>query len=264
MMKPVRSLFLSHGGGPLPLLGEPNHHEMIATLDAIGKQIAKPRAIIVISAHWEAATVKITAHAKPDLIYDYYGFAREAYDLKYPCVGEPELAQQVLSAFKLAEIEAELDSTRGYDHGMFVPLMLMYPQADIPCIQISLQQDLSATKHLQIGQALATLPNDDLLIIGSGFSYHNMRGFGVENAGVQEENEQFNAWLVDTMMNKTLNEAERVKRLKNWSIAPSARACHPREEHLLPLHVCYGLMGRPASEHFAAKILQRDASFFLW
>ena len=258
-------LFLSHGGGPLPLLGDPDHQEMVESLKGIANVISKPSAILIISAHWEASVPTITSGAAPELIYDYAGFPPEAYRIQYPCQGEPELAHQVSRALENAGIPAQQDAQRGFDHGVFVPLKIMYPEADIPCVQLSLVNNLDADTHLAIGQALKSLERENLLVIGSGFSFHNMREFfSPITPDSQAKNKAFEDWLVTTCSSKDIDEAERTRRLANWDKAPHARFCHPREEHLLPLHVCYGLAGRPSDKQLSATILNKAAGMFYW
>ncbi len=258
-------LFISHGGGPLPLLGDPGHEELVARLQGIAANLARPSAILVVSAHWEEPVPTITAGAHPSLIYDYYGFPDEAYEVQYPCPGEPELARKVQAALTQAGIPARLDSQRGFDHGLFVPLKLMYPEADIPCIQLSLTDNLDAASHLAIGRALQALEYENLLVIGSGFSFHNMQAFfAPPTPESQARNEAFEAWLADTCCSTELAEAERHHRLVNWADAPHARYCHPREEHLLPLHVCYGLAGRPSHTRLSATVLGKQSGMFHW
>jgi len=258
-------VFIPHGGGPKPLLGDPEHQEMVSSLRGLAERIPRPAAILVISAHWEAKVATVTAGASPSLIYDYYGFPPESYEIQYPCPGEPRLARQVHDALREAGIEAELDEQRGYDHGVFVPLKIMYPEADIPCIQLSLVDSLDAAEHLAIGHALRALSRDDLLVIGSGFSFHNMRAFhAAETVEIRTANHAFETWLEDIVSNKALSEAERERLLKEWAQAPHARFCQPREEHLLPLHVCYGMAGRAADEHHNVNVLNKQSSMFCW
>ncbi|MEX2473833.1 class III extradiol ring-cleavage dioxygenase [Marinobacter sp.] len=258
-------VFISHGGGPMPLLGDPGHREMVDRLTELAGALRKPSAILVISAHWEASVPTITSGAKPPLIYDYSGFPPEAYKIEYPCPGEPELARQVYQALDQAGITARLDDQRGFDHGLFVPLKLMYPEADIPCIQLSLVESLDAGTHLAVGRALRALDYDNLLVIGSGFSFHNMRAFFSANTPeIQARNEAFEDWLEQTCTDSILSESERAQRLADWEQAPHARFCHPREEHLLPLHVCYGLAGKPSDSHISATILGKKSGMFYW
>lgn len=258
-------LYLSHGGGPLPLLGDAGHFEMVETLNAVTAQIRKPSAILVISAHWEEEMPTVTSGASPGLIYDYYGFPEESYHIQYPCAGEPALAQRVHEALKGTGFDAQQNAGRGLDHGLFVPLKIMYPDADIPCIQLSLLSSLDAEQHIQLGEALRSLQEENLLVIGSGFSFHNMRAFfAEETAEIRTMNEDFDTWLNETCLNAELPETTRRQRLVEWHRAPHARYCHPREEHLLPLQVCYGLAQRPASTAFHCRILGKQASMFLW
>lgn len=258
-------LFISHGGGPMPLLGDPGHREMVDRLTELADELQKPSAILVISAHWEASVPTITSSANPQLIYDYYGFPPEAYAIEYPCPGEPRLANQVCRVLEQAGIPARLDDQRGFDHGLFVPLKLMYPEADIPCIQLSLVDSLDAGVHLAIGRALQALEYDNLMVIGSGFSFHNMRAFfSAETPEIRARNEAFEDWLEETCTDTNLRESERAERLADWDQAPHARFCHPREEHLLPLHVCYGLANTPSDMHISATILGKQSGMFYW
>ena len=258
-------LFISHGGGPMPLLGDPGHREMVARLTEVAGTLRKPSAILVISAHWEEAIPTITSGANPSLIYDYFGFPPESYEIKYPCPGEPVLAGQIHEVLAKAGIAARLDERRGFDHGLFVPLKLMYPQADIPCVQLSLVNSLDATTHLAIGRALQALDYENLLVIGSGFSFHNMRAFFAPNTPeIQAGNEAFEDWLEETCTNTGMEESERAERLTHWDCAPYARFCHPREEHLLPLHVCYGLAEKPCDAHIPVTVLGKKSGMLYW
>lgn len=265
MSKATDVLFVSHGGGPMPLLGDPGHQDMVDRLTELAADLRKPSAILVISAHWEEAIPTITSGTTPSLIYDYYGFPSEAYKIEYPCPGEPVLAQQVAQALDQAGIQARLDDQRGLDHGAFVPLKLMYPEATIPCIQLSLVNTLDASTHLAIGRALRALDYDNLLVLGSGFSFHNMRAFfAAQTPEIQARNLAFEDWLEQTCGDSSLSEPERAKRLADWEQAPHARFCHPREEHLLPLHVCYGLANKASDRHIAATILGKQSGMFYW
>ena len=258
-------LFISHGGGPLPLLGDPGHAEMVHNLKQVVTKIPTPSAILVISAHWEAQVPTITSGARPELIYDYFGFPEESYEIQYPCPGEPRLAAQVQQVLNKHGIPAQLDARRGFDHGLFVPLKIMYPVADIPCIQLSLMQSLDPAAHIQMGAALAELEYDNLLILGSGFSFHNLRAFFARaTPESQMMNAAFEDWLIETCYSAQLSEAERRQRLEHWDQAPYARYCHPREEHLLPLHVCYGVAQRACKEYVTLHILHKQASEYRW
>tara|TARA_R110002094_G_scaffold205930_1_gene176664 strand:- start:4194 stop:5009 length:816 start_codon:yes stop_codon:yes gene_type:complete len=264
-MNNLNIAFISHGGGPMPLLNDPSHAQLITYLKSLAEKLEKPSAILLISAHWEEAVATITANVKPKMIYDYSGFPAETYQLQYPSPGEPELAVKVQQALRLADIPVKLDHQRGYDHGLYVPLMLMYPEADIPVIQLSLVNNLDPAQHLAIGKALQTLDCDNLLVIGSGFSFHNMRAFFSSNTDdSQQKNNEFEHWLHTTLTDKKLSEIDRNEKMTNWVKAPHARYCHPREEHLLPLHICYGLAGRSSDEHENVTILNKRSSAFVW
>lgn len=258
-------LFLSHGGGPMPLFGDASHQKLIQFTQEITQTFTKPSAILVISAHWEESQPTITSAAFPSLIYDYNGFPKEACEIKYPASGAPELANKVFNLLNSAGITTKLDEQRGFDHGVFVPLKLMYPQADIPCVQLSLVNNLQPQQHIQIGKALAELRKENVLIIGSGFTFHNMRAFfAAATKETQAMNASFEQWLVDTCSSTQYTEAEREQRLIDWEIAPAARYCHPREEHLLPLLVCYGVAGAAAKQVFELEILGKMSSAYIW
>ena len=260
-----RSLFISHGGGPLPLLGDPEHREMVACLQNIAAAIPRPEAIVVFSAHWEEGLPTITAASNPSLIYDYYGFPPESYDIQYPCVGSPALAQEIFSRLENSGIDARLDESRGFDHGLFVPLKIMYPEADIPCVQVSLVNSLDPLRHIEIGRALEGLHRQNILVVGSGFSFHNLKAFFNSGGGESQQlNETFENWLQEVCSGTGYSEEERSALLCRWEEAPGARFCHPREEHLLPLHVCFGIAQSHARERFDITILNRQSSMYLW
>ncbi len=238
---------------------------MVATLRTIAKRINKPSAILVISAHWEENVATLTSGATPSIIYDYYGFPEASYEIEYPCPGEPALAGQVHQLLGDAGIEARLDAQRGFDHGVFIPLKIMYPEADIPCIQLSLVKGLDPAEHIRIGRALAGAGHERLLIIGSGFSFHNMQAFFTPDTGdTRAMNTAFEQWLIETLNKTDSGETLRTQRLEAWAQAPYARYCHPREEHLLPLHVCYGATQTACSKYFELEILNKKSSMYLW
>lgn len=265
MSQQRNALFLSHGGGPLPLLGDEAHSEMVSCLQRIAASIPRPSAIVVVSAHWEAAKPTLTAGARPELIYDYYGFPPESYDITYPCVGHPALAQRIAEQLRALDIDVCLDADRGFDHGLFVPLKIMYPQADIPCVQLSLLESLDPAQHIAMGRALQGLNDPSILLIGSGFSFHNMKAFFAQDTeATRSANQAFDHWLQETCGKSALSEAERERRLLEWESAPSARYSHPREEHLLPLHVCYGFTESACTTAYQLQILNKQSSMFLW
>jgi aromatic ring-opening dioxygenase catalytic subunit (LigB family) len=237
---------------------------MVEALHTIAERLRPPSAILLISAHWEAAVPTLTAGPRPPLIYDYFGFPPESYEIQYPCPGEPELAGRIQALLQRGGMPAELDASRGFDHGMFVPLKILFPEARIPCVQLSLLKNLSPAEHLELGRQLGGLAEENLLVIGSGFSFHNLPEFFRPGIGPDPGNVAFEAWLRDTCSNANLSEVEREQRLLHWDQAPHARHCHPREEHLLPLHVCCGLARRPCSEWLEVPILNKQAGMALW
>lgn len=258
-------MYISHGGGPLPLLGDPGHARLRQNLEELAASVARPSAIVVFSAHWEEKRPTVTAAATPDLIYDYYGFPDESYSIQYPAPGAPGLARHIVDMLEGQSMGAVIDPQRGFDHGLFVPLKIMYPEADIPCLQVSLLESLSPAQHIGLGRALSGLLDANVLLIGSGFSFHNMKAFFAPGSDeFTEGNLSFDRWLRETCTSETLDEAHREKRLLNWHQAPAARMCHPREEHLLPLHVCYGLAGSAARQAFTFNIMGMQASAFVW
>jgi 4,5-DOPA dioxygenase extradiol len=260
-----QALYLSHGGGPLPLLGDQAHSEMVACLKDIAATIERPSAIIVASAHWEESRPTVTSGENPALIYDYYGFPKESYEIQYPCPGAPHLSQAIANALQQAGIDAQLDQARGFDHGLFVPLKIMYPEADIPCVQLSLLRSLDPVEHLKLGHALKNLGDPAVLLIGSGSSFHNLKAFFEPgNADLIAMNNAFEHWLAQTCSDRALTENERRQRLTNWASAPFARECHPREEHLLPLHVCYGLAASACARSYSVRIATTRLSMYLW
>ena len=259
-------VYFSHGGGPLPILGDPTHTAMVEFMKQLPTRIPRPEAILVVSAHWEETAATVLGALEPELYYDYYGFPDEAYDLTYPAKGNPPLAKRIVELLADARIPAGIDSERGFDHGLYIPLMLMYPEADIPSLQLSLVRGLDPATHIDLGRALRELMKDNILVIGSGFSFHNMKAFVWDGSDPDDaSNNAFQDWLVDACT-KPLSPAERKSRFVQWEQAPSARFCHPREEHLLPLHVCVGMAGdgAVATKIFDDYILGKRAVAFQW
>lgn len=229
--------FISHGGGPWPWMPDMRHSMRVleAALKDMPRQIGvTPKAILMVSGHWEDATFAVMSNPHPGMLYDYYGFPPETYNVVYPAPGAPELALRVQSLIAAAGLPTRLDADRGFDHGAFSPLEVMYPQAEVPVVQLSLQQGLDPAQHIALGRALAPLRDEGVLIVGSGLSYHNLRLFGP--AG-RAPSQAFDGWLQTTM---GAAPAQRQAQLLQWASAPSARTAHPREEHLLPLMVAVG------------------------
>lgn len=239
--KKLPTFFLPHGGGPCFFMEwDPpdTWTKMAQFLSSVGRIVANPKSLLVVSGHWEAPQFTVTASDHPQLIYDYSGFPPETYQLKYDAPGSPELAQRVVGLLSEARIAAGADASRGFDHGVFIPFKLVYPQAKIPIVQLSLKSGLDPEEHLSAGRALQPLRDEGVLIVGSGMSYHNLRSFfaGGENAA----SERFDRWLTEAV---TSPSKLRDEKLRDWGEAPSARAAHPREEHLIPLMVAAGAGG---------------------
>lgn len=247
----------------MPVLGDPTHQQLIEQLRTLPTRLPRPRRILVISAHWEASPVKVTTQRLPGLYYDYHGFPPESYQLAYPVNGDPDWAANIIETLAQRGIDAQAEQQRGLDHGVFVPLMLMYPEADIPCLQLSLHPSLDSELHMAIGVALRSVVSPDTLVIGSGFSFHNMAEFFRPTEQGQHSNLAFEQWLEDTLTG-SLGEERRQQALNDWQQAPGARFCHPREEHLIPLMVCYGIAGRGADMALQCEVLGKRASQFVW
>jgi len=258
-------MYIPHGGGPLPLFGDKGHLKLINFLSTVSQHFKRPSAILIISAHWEENNPTIINANKHSLFYDYYGFPEESYQVKYPVSGHPDLANEIFQLLEHNNLNPQLDNNRGLDHGVFVPLKLIYPNADIPCVQLSLLNSLDPLDHIKMGKALAELRKKNILIIGSGLSFHNMRALmAYPNNSNDLQNEAFQLWLINTCTDHDISETERMDKLTSWEKIPSARYAHPREEHLLPLHVCYGMCQNPAKLIFNDEILGEKACAFLW
>lgn len=260
-------IYIPHGGGPLPILGDKAHEKMVTFLKEIVQDLDQPSAILVISAHWEEDQATTTGGNCPGLIYDYYGFPEEAYQLQYSATGQPQLAKEIFELLATHGIPAKVSEQRGFDHGMYIPLMLMYPAADIPCVQLSLLKNLDPKQHINMGKALRSLRGKNILIVGSGMSFHNLKRFFSKGNDGDKENNEFDSWLIETCTDKELSTDEREQRLIEWQKAPSARYCHPREDHLLPLHVCYGIACAEtpiAKVVFNQDIMGKKVTSLLW
>lgn len=212
---------------------------------------AVPKALLVISSHWESSTPQVTAASAPALIYDYSGFPAHTYELTWPAPGAPGLASRVQQLLTTAGIHAREDKRRGLDHGVFIPLKVAFPEASIPTVQLSLKAGLDPEEHLAMGRALAPLRDEGVLILGSGMSYHNMRAFMTPQA--RQTSGLFADWLADAVARPV---PQRDARLKGWAQAPGGRESHPREEHLLPLMVAAGAASAdPGREIFRAEAM---------
>lgn len=220
-----------------------------------------PKAILVISAHWEEERPTVMTNPNPSLLYDYYGFPDYTYRLEYPVPGSPDLADTVQQLLRAQGFDPAFDPDRGFDHGVFIPFMLIYPQANIPIIQLSLHSSLDPAYHIAMGQALAPLLRQGVLMVGSGLSFHNLRTFF--NGKDDPQANAFDDWL-----NQTLTQDDPAKRnnaLVSWKSAPGSTAAHPREEHLIPLMVIAGAAdNRPATRIYQDTVLSKPVSSFLF
>lgn len=244
------ALFVNHGGGPMPLLGDKEHRELTNFLrDGVKKHVdlKEIKAIILVTAHWEESKVTISSGNYHDLYFDYYGFPPESYKYKYDAPGDPELAKRVQETLKKNGIDSKLDPKRGWDHGVFVPMMLINPSADIPIIQVSVLSSQDAAEHYKIGQALHELRKEGVAIFGSGMSYHNMREFMYSRYKGEVVNEEF-----DKFLNKICTAEEETRRqgLLSWRAQPGATEAHPMQaaEHFMPLIVVAGAGGPKPGE----------------
>ena len=236
------TLFVSHGGGPWPWVD--GMREQFAKTAAEFRRMparlpVRPKAVLVITGHWEAAEFTVSTSAHPPMEYDYSGFPAHTYKLQYPAPGSPSLAARVEALLTGAGFAVREDAQRGFDHGTFVPLWLMYPDADVPVVMLSLKSSYDAAEHVRLGAALQPLRDEGVLILGSGLTYHNMRGFRHDESTPVAE--VFEAYLNDAVV--ASDPGVRDERLVHWQDAPGARLAHPREDHLLPLMVVAGAAG---------------------
>lgn len=233
------SYFISHGGGPWPWIKDllPGDWSILeSSLQAIPEQIGvTPKAILVVSGHWEERDFTVQTHPNPPMYYDYGGFPDFTYRIQYPAPGSPSVASRVVELLDAAGIPNATDPNRGFDHGVFAPLYVMYPDANVPILQLSIRRGYDPAQHLAVGRALAPLRDEGVLIVGSGLSYHNLRAMG--GAGVAPSM-AFDAWLHEVLIDGDI--ADRDRQLLNWESAPGARQSHPSEDHLIPLMVAVG------------------------
>ncbi|MEZ5323316.1 MAG: class III extradiol ring-cleavage dioxygenase [Microthrixaceae bacterium] len=243
--KRLPTYFISHGGGPWPWIKDLLPGDFTAlevSLRAISDQIGTtPRAVLAVSGHWEEPRFTVQSNPNPPMLYDYGGFPEFTYRIEYPAPGSPAVAARVADLLEAAGIAHDDDPDRGFDHGVFAPLYVMYPEADVPVLQLSIRHGYDPAEHLALGRALAPLRDEGVLIVGSGLSYHNLRAMG--GAGVAPSR-AFDRWLYESLVEA--DAAERTRRLTDWSRAPGARESHPREDHLIPLMVAVGAAERDA------------------
>ena len=254
--------FIPHGAGPCFFMDwQPadTWTNMAAFLTALPKRLPeRPKALLVISAHWQTSDFCMTSGVQPKLIYDYYGFPEHTYRLTYPAKGAPSLAARISDRLSRAGLDNSTHPTRGFDHGVFIPLKVMFPNADIPIVQLSLRHDLDPAAHILAGQALSDLRQEGVLIVASGMSFHNTRGYG--DARFTHPSVQFDTWLTAAAA-QTGNARESA--LIDWARAPHALDSHPlgAEEHLLPLMVAVGAAGRDQGQKiYSEQVLKTQLS----
>ncbi|KAJ6784434.1 hypothetical protein PWT90_07071 [Aphanocladium album] len=276
---------LSHGGGPMPLMGDPSHKTIISSLQTripeilrLNSPTDRPRAIVLVTAHWTTPHPVISSGPSPSLLYDYYGFPAETYQIKYPAPGAPEIAAKVEAAMKAQGLSPALDATRGWDHGVFVPLKLAIPDADIPIVQVSVLESEDPADHLRMGRALASLRDDNVAIVGSGFaSFHNLgimrslRGFSGHSLdkGWLEFKAKTDDW--NGALTAAVTEADaktREDRVSRWRQLPHADMMHPPRggEHFMPLIVCAGAArdGDGAARTYKDEFMGVDIFTYYW
>lgn len=261
------TLFIPHGGGPCffmdwSLMGGPadTWDKMAGWLGAIASTLPeRPSAIVVVSGHWEEAEFTVSTATAPEMIYDYTGFPKHTYELQYPAPGSTAIAARIVALFGAAGIPVRTDATRGFDHGVFVPFLLAFPDADIPVVPLSIKTTLDPAEHIAAGQALKALRSEGVLIVASGMSYHNMRAFRTPAATAPSA--AFDDWLTAALAEPDV--AKRLALLTDWSHGTAARNAHPREEHPLPLMIAAGAADDAAGERvFSDVVMEATVSAF--
>jgi aromatic ring-opening dioxygenase catalytic subunit (LigB family) len=258
--------FVSHGGGPWPWLeGEQRraYERLERSLREIPARIGRlPRAFLIVTGHWETEAFAVSSAEAPGMIYDYRGFPEHTYHIHYRAPGCPALAEEVAGLLQGTGLAAGLDPAQGFDHGTFSVMQVIRPEADVPVVQLSVRRDFDPAAHIRAGQSLAPLRDRDVLILGSGLSYHNLRLWG---AAAREPSAAFDAWLQAVLLRRS--PARREAALLDWAKAPAARLAHPREDHLLPLMVAVGAAGDDAAvcdyheDHFMGAVTASSFRF---
>ncbi|MBL8967872.1 MAG: dioxygenase [Spirochaetaceae bacterium] len=264
-IRKLPTYYLPHGGGPWHVMKEDfgpdsGYDALEAYLVALGRRHGgEVSSILMVSAHWEEPRATLHFGAKPGMFFDYGGFPEHAYRLSYPAPGDPGLAEKTEALLRGAGIGSGRETARGYDHGAFVPLMVAFPAAAIPVVQLSLVEGLDPAAHFALGRALEPLRSEGTLILGSGMSYHNLRGLLSGSPGVAESSRRFDDWLAAAV---ALADPEaRRAALLEWEKAPSARECHPRSEHLVPLFVAAGAAGAdPGRREYSGRLMGASVS----
>lgn len=252
------TFFIPHGGGPCFFIPDPAGHwtgmgEFLRSLP--GRLAQPPKAILVVSAHWETDGFRIGSGSKLPMSYDYYGFPPETYAIRYDAPGAPELADRAATLLRQAGVPVKLDAEHGYDHGVFVPMKMAFPDATIPVVEMSVERNLDPALHLAAGRALSSLRDEGVLIIGSGMSFHDLKAFGDRRfTGVSRA---FDQWLASALMQPGNIRADQLAR---WDEAPGAREAHPTAEHLIPLMVAAGASDAPGEQIYSEIVLETAIS----
>ena len=234
------AVFLSHGA-PTLAVGEGLEARAWAKLAA---ELPRPQSILVVSAHWDTRDPEVSAAPHLETIYDFRGFPRELYEQKYPAPGAPDLAQKTAALVQRAGLPCSIDPARGLDHGAWVPLKWMYPKADIPCTQLSVQSHRGPQHHVRLGEAIAPLAGEGVLVLATGGIVHNLGDLEWDKRGTGEAAQwaaQFNDWIADRVERKSLDDL-----LAYRGRAPHASRSHPTEDHFAPFFVALGAAGWPA------------------
>lgn len=254
------TFYLPHGGGPCFFMDDPRGTwtGMEAFLQSMPARLPeRPKAILIISGHWETEGFALTGSPRPPLLFDYYGFPPHTYQLTYDAPGDPALAAKAAALLTAAGLPARIDMERGLDHGVFVPMKVAFPDASIPIVELSVDQNLDPELHLAAGRALASLRDEGVLIIATGMSFHNMRGYG--DPRFTAPSEQFDAWLTTAL---TADPATRAAHLRQWETAPAARLSHPQAEHLLPLMIAAGAASGRGEKIYGERVMQTAIAGF--
>ena len=256
MSNKLPTYFISHGGGPWTHMKDQQgrmYDALEASLKDIPRQIGrKPKAVLMVSGHWEEPEFTVMTGERPPMLYDYYGFPPHTYRIRYDAPGSPAVAARVRELLQEGGLPARENRERGFDHGTFVPMFAVYPDADVPVVQLSVKNGYDPATHLAAGRALAPLREEGVLIVGSGLSYHNLRHMG---PAARDVSKAFDGWLQETLVRA--DPAERSRRLMQWDRAPAARVAHPQEDHLIPLMVAVG-----AAEGERASLVYHEDAFF--
>ena len=268
------AISISHGGGPMPVLGDPSQKEITVSLKNRVPEILhlngpnKPRAIILCTAHWSERRPTINSNAKPNIYYDYAGFGPESYNLKYNAPGSTEVAQEAFQAMQEAGLNPAYDEDRGWDHGVFVPMMLIRPQADIPIVQISVLESEDPKQHFAMGNALAKLRDSNVAFIGSGqASYHNLRSLltgKTYQPGFKNKNDAWSRTVTSAVLEP--DPETRDARFREWRKWPHSYDSHPNRaaEHFLPLIVTAGVGGRGTAKTYKDNFGGHDNWSYYW